>query len=244
LNNEKNSNLIIDKNPQKVNNYFQNEKKNKNSYLKYKQNPKESQKKVTDIVNNSNVLLYREKENNSINENDYFENSKDLQTRKNDLKHKEFEKNLGLSDEIINNIRKTEFHNKIISPPEKNKNLNNKLDKVEGNPIQKGKHFKNSSNLENSFKHNENIFELRNFAMGYCDLMIGYILNIRAFRKNSYFVSKKYRYFLKFETNLNSLIDYSNLIKMMIKIKIIFQIFKENENKLNYEDEQNINEIQ
>jgi len=215
--------------PKENHNYNNNNKKNN---VKFEE---EDGKKETSNINNSEVPLSKVQNNNFFKDLDSFEKSivknnelwnSDLKKEKNGrLENKKDDKNSDLSND--SSIKQpTENENKIVATTNRNINVKkiNHNSKIHGNPLKIQKEEKLPNDMKELFEKtekNENNLKIKDFKLGYCELIKGYICNFKPFKKNNNPIHKKYSEFSKYESNFSSLIDYSNLIKMMIKLRIM-----------------------
>jgi len=133
----------------------------------------------------------------------------------------------------LNKITLTKLYNKSKSSPiEFNSNLI-RPHLIKNKSPQNQKNENNSNKLEIFFEGEDNKLKIKNFKIGYCELIKGNIYNLKICKKNINSVSNKYREYRNYETNLGSLIDYSNLIKMIIKLRLLIYNVINIQNQLN-----------
>jgi len=130
-----------------------------------------------------------------------------------------------------NHIEKTVNENQFQKFKEKSERNKYKIEIIKRNSNQKSnKDDKIHNEIGIIVKNTSSNIDIRNLKMGYCDIIKGYILSFKIFKKKNYLVVKKYTEFSKYECNLTSLIDYSNLIKMMIKVRMMIDRLIKHEN--------------
>lgn len=176
-------------------------------------------------MSNSEVPLSKVQNNNFFKDLDKFEkgivkknddwNCEVNSGKKIDYKNKNNYKNFNLSND--SNKRETENKIKNSSTPENdNKILSTKIKEN----LPKNRKIGNFANNQKIvFDDNFNNTDINKLKMGYCYLIKGYICNLKIFKKKKISISTKYNEYSKYENNFSSLIDYSNLIKMMIKLR-------------------------
>jgi len=216
------SNNILNRNMPQI-------KKNDFFAMKFKQFKEiQSMKKDNTNFNNSEVNFIRVRnknfvndldklEENSVNINDNWNN--DLTTKQAILKNTKNEINLNSANDI-NNRSKTRLDNKSIITPKRINNNQSKQPAAEDSYPQNPKNLNNPINMQISIEKNENKLIIKNFKMGYCDLIMGYICNLKICKRNN-LRSYKHSEYSKYERGFSSLIDYSNLVKIIIKIRLM-----------------------
>jgi len=237
------SNKQLNENDEKICNLDKN-KLNNNIYSIKKNNVIFKQGIVSNVSrddnNNSEVAFKKIQSNNYFKDLDCFEKSivKNNEIWNFEKKKVHNDKNnqnsLNAPNDDLNKRRKFQLENKIKTMEEKINHHQENTETIKKNESQENKSEKDLNNMvPYSIENKKSFIEIQNLKMGYCDLIKGYICNLKIFKNKKNPISNKYREFSKYETNLTSLIDYSNLIKMMIKLRIMIDGFIKQEKEIN-----------